>query len=182
TWEAAYRLWSVRSAGRGRHGPRAGGRAGARGSTAPPPRRAATVDLPQVHELAGLDDWEALVRTADANGGPLRTLRQLVERHEDDVPSLCRALRSAHRDRPSDAPLVIGTVHRAKGREWADVELWSDLSRVPDDADALAAAPDPEAARAEANLLYVAVTRATRTLRLGRLRDDLKGLLGLELP
>jgi superfamily I DNA/RNA helicase len=72
---------------------------------------------------------------------------------------------------------VLATVHRAKGREWDRIELGADLPRVPADAAELARAPDPEAARAEANLLYVAATRARRELGLGRVRDDVKELL-----
>lgn len=155
---AAHRLWRDR-------GRRVGTRAVRDPASTLPP------------ELAGLDDWEALVQAAEASGGPLRTLQRLVDEHGDGVPGLCTALERAQRQRERDAPLVLSTVHRAKGREWDRVELWRDLPRVAADAGALAAAPDPDAARAEANLLYVAVTRARRELGVGRLREDVRGLL-----
>jgi superfamily I DNA/RNA helicase len=129
---------------------------------------------PVVH---GFDRWSELARAAEAHGGGLRTLRALVERYGDEVPALTRRLRRAVRDRASDAPITVSTVHRAKGGEWDRVELWRDLPRVPRDPEALAAAPDPESARAEANLLYVAVTRARRELRLHRTGEDVRRLL-----
>jgi hypothetical protein len=155
---AAHRMWRDR-----------GRRVGVRSAC----ERAAVVPP----ELAGLDDWAALVEAAEASGGPLRTLQRLIDEHGDDVPRLCTALERAQREREGDAPLVLSTVHRAKGREWDRVELWRDLPRVPADAGALASAPDPEAARAEVNLLYVAVTRARRELGVGRLREDVRALL-----
>jgi superfamily I DNA/RNA helicase len=127
--------------------------------------------------LHGFDRWSDLARTAEAHGGGLRTLRDLIERYGDGVPELTRRLRGAVRARSHDAPITVSTVHRAKGGEWDRVELWRDLPRVPGDPEALAAAPDPESARAEANLLYVAVTRARRELLLHRTREDVRRLL-----
>jgi hypothetical protein len=161
--DGAYRLWTLRDAP-------ASGRGGVARSD---PKRPADVGA-----LAGVGSWSELCTAAEAHGGALRTLQRLVERHGDGVPALRRGLRRAERRREGEAPVVLSTVHRAKGREWDRVELWSDLPRVPGDAAELARAPDPEAARAEANLLYVAVTRARRELGAGRLRDDLQELLG----
>ncbi len=174
-WERAHRLWRDRDAaagaglGRGSGALRTGSARSATGDGGG--------DLPAAGELAGIDRWDTLVQVAELQGGALATLRRLTERHEEDVPRLCRALRRAERDRESEAPIVVSTIHRAKGREWDDVELWRDLPRVPASAEALIRSPDPESARAETNLLYVAATRARRVLRLGRLRDDLKELL-----
>jgi len=165
--DGAYRLWTRRNA----PGP---GRDGA--------ARIETERPPDAGLLAGVGSWRELCTAAEAHGGPLRTLQRLVERHGDGVPALRRGLRRAERRREEDARVVLSTVHRAKGREWDRVELWSDLSRVPRDSADLARAPDPEAARAEANLLYVAVTRARRRLGVGRLRDDLQELLGAPDP
>lgn len=125
----------------------------------------------------GFDRWSDLARAADAHGGGLRTLRALVERYGDEVPALTERVRRAVRARAADAPITVSTVHRAKGSEWDRVELWRDLPRVPRDPEALAAAPDPETARAEANLLYVAVTRARRDLLLGGTGEDVRRLL-----
>jgi len=132
---------------------------------------------PDATTSTGFASWEELIEAAEMQGGALRTLGRLVEAHGDDVPRLCRSLLNASRPTERDARVVLSTVHRAKGREWDHVELWSDFPRVAVDAGALARAPDPEAARAELNLLYVAVTRARRTLSLARVNDDLRELL-----
>jgi superfamily I DNA/RNA helicase len=158
----AFQLWRARGARNGT----------GRGREASQERRPA-----RRGPLAGLRTWDELCALAEARGGPARTLQRLVERHGDGVPALRRALRRAQRPREADAPVVLSTVHRAKGREWDRVELHADLPRVPADAPELAGAPDPEEARAEANLLYVATTRARRELGVGRVRDDLKELL-----
>lgn len=133
-------------------------------------------------ELAGIRDGPGLARAAEAQGGSLRTLHALVERYGVRTPAVCRALEAAQTRREEEAPLVLSTVHKAKGREWDRVELWSDLPRVPPDRRALASAPDPESARAEANLLYVAVTRARRELGVARTGDDVRELLSAATP
>ncbi|MDZ7799851.1 MAG: 3'-5' exonuclease [Trueperaceae bacterium] len=161
---AAYALW----ADRGRSRPPAGRRNG-RGRAQVP----CGTDGPAHPELAGLNTWDALVEAAERRRGALSMLRTRVEAYGHDTPALCRALERAHLPREADAPVVLSTAHKAKGREWDHVTLWHDFPRVPTDAGALRAAPDREAARSELNLLYVGVTRARRTLDLARLREDL---------
>ncbi|MDZ7706466.1 MAG: AAA family ATPase [Trueperaceae bacterium] len=174
---AAHALW----ARRGVRGAPGGGRGrGGRGGRGAPPARDRTPAQGGPADRApstGFASWDELVEAAEVQGGALRTLRRLVDTHGNDVPGLCSSLLDASRPSERDAPIVLSTVHRAKGREWDHVELWSDLPRVAMDADALARAPDPEAARAELNLLYVAVTRARRRLSLARTNDDLRELL-----
>jgi superfamily I DNA/RNA helicase len=59
-------------------------------------------------------------------------------------------------DQPERAKLVIATTHKAKGLEWSDVTLHRDF-RGPE---------SPRWSQEEANLIYVAGTRAMRTLTL----------------
>ena len=180
----AHALWSRRRGdlgglrGRGHDGRGHGGR-GHGGRRARPDREGTPLHggRPDATTSTGFASWEELIEAAEMQGGALRTLGRLVEAHGDDVPRLCRSLLNASRPTERDARVVLSTVHRAKGREWDHVELWSDFPRVAVDAGALARAPDPEAARAELNLLYVAVTRARRTLSLARVNDDLRELL-----
>lgn len=127
--------------------------------------------------LHGCSSWQQFERAADLQGGTLRTLRNVVERYGDELPARLARARTAIRARPEAAAVTVSTIHRAKGREWDHVELWHDLARIPADPAGLAGAPDPERARAEANLLYVAVTRARRSLWLHRVARDLKAVL-----
>lgn len=178
---SAHALWARTRGGHGGRGAGgAGGRGGGDGCRGTSPARARTRLNDGKSDAAtppGFASWDELVEAAEVQGGALRTLRRLVETHGDQVPSLCSSLLDASRASERDARVILSTVHRAKGREWDHVELWSDLPRVAMDAGALARAPDPEAARAELNLLYVAVTRARRTLSLARANDDLRALL-----
>ena len=175
----AHALWSRARGGRGGLRGRGHGGRGHRGRGARPAREDTPLNggRPDATTWGGFASWDELTEAAEVQGGALRTLGRLVETHGDDVPRLCRSLLDASRPSERDARVVVSTVHRAKGREWDHVELWSDLPRVAVDAGALARAPDPEAARAELNLLYVAVTRARRTLSLARASDDLRELL-----
>lgn len=165
---SAHALWARRARVHAARGPVRG--AGPRASRAVPGDEPSTPSHP---DLAGLNDWEALVRAASRHGGALRMLRTLVEAHGHDTPEVCRTLERAHRPREADAAVVLSTAHKSKGREWHDVALWHDFPRVPTDAAELRSVPDPDAARAELNLLYVALTRARRVLNLAWLRSDL---------
>ncbi len=146
---AAHALWAARHAR-----PRAGG-----------PR------------VAGLATWDDVVRAGEDGDAELRTLRRLVERYGTDTPAVARALANAHTRRERDAATVVATIHRAKGREWDHVALGPDLPRVATSRAAVRRAADPEAARGEANLAYVAVTRARRTLDVRDAREEVRALL-----
>lgn len=127
--------------------------------------------------LHGARSWEELGALAESAAGPVRTLHRIAERYGGQLPRVAAALEAAHRPAEQDAPLCLSTLHKAKGREWPVVELWGDLPRVADSPGRLRAAPDPDAMRAELNLLYVGVTRARRTLYFGRVAEEVRSLL-----
>ncbi|CGU00965.1 helicase-exonuclease AddAB%2C AddA subunit [Salmonella enterica subsp. enterica serovar Typhi] len=58
-----------------------------------------------------------------------------------------------------DAQVTVSTAHRSKGLEWPVVMLSEDYTDIT----------DPLLSQDETNLLYVAVTRARRTLVLNEL-------------
>ena len=95
-------------------------------------------------------DLQVLVRLVDAYGthGLRRTLDR-VRGHERDEDA---------------ADLILSTVHKAKGREWPQIKLGDDFKAPPPKhatpEERLAADWNPE----EANLLYVALTRARDVL------------------
>ena len=140
-------------------------------------RRNDRTDPPAVPNVHGCASWRQLERAAEWHGGTIRTVRTVVERYGEELPDRLARARRALRSRPADAAITVSTIHRSKGREWDHVELWHDLARIPDSPSGLARAPNPERARAEANLLYVAVTRARRSLWLARLSRDLLAVL-----
>ncbi|MCJ1114587.1 ATP-binding domain-containing protein, partial [Escherichia coli] len=66
-----------------------------------------------------------------------------------------------------DADITVSTAHRSKGLEWPVVILDEDFADITDPL-----MPEDER-RDETNLLYVAVTRARKTLVLNRLMRQL---------
>lgn len=100
------------------------------------------------------------------------TLSLLVEVIEKGLAAGLPLLERAHVASESAADLVLSTVHKAKGREWDAVQLHDDFPDLQKMRERHAAAL--RSGRAEAvtsaleewNVLYVAVTRARRTLIL----------------
>lgn len=93
----------------------------------------------------------------DEAGDPeVNALVKVVEAYGAQVPELYAALKAAETSQ-DNAHVTLTTAHKAKGLEWEQVELCDDFVSLPADEDT-----DPE----EFNLLYVAVTRAIRAVRL----------------
>jgi len=120
--------------------------------------------------------WQAFTAAADAEPGARRVARHLAERYGESLPQLAARIAAGHQD-AEDAPVLITTIHRAKGREWDDVILWRDVRDVPTSPGDLARSTDVEEARSEVHLLYVALTRARRRLDLTHLSPTLKRFL-----
>jgi F-box protein, helicase, 18 len=95
----------------------------------------------------------------DAGDAEVKALVRLVEKHTDRIPSLYDDIRRAEVSH-ENADAVLSTAHRSKGLEWDQVYLSDDFIELP---------PDEETeddVDEEINLLYVAVTRAIRAVRL----------------
>jgi hypothetical protein len=104
---------------------------------------------PATGPLAMFADWETVeAHAATEAGRDLQTLVKLLQRRDADT--LLRATERAGRIPAAEADVVLATAHKAKGCEWGSVRLADDFF-APDER------PYP---REEANLLYVAVTRA----------------------
>ncbi len=125
-------------------------------------RRERPTRCPELNEFS---EWDEVREYSKKTvGKDLQVLVRLVE--EFGVPSLLHHLervRGNERDE-STASLILSTGHKAKGREWPQVRLCDDFKApAPDDATETQrreAQWNPE----EANLLYVAVTRARDVL------------------
>jgi len=117
-----------------------------------------------VPDFFGFSDWREVVEFAETQeGAHLLTFVNLVEARGEK--QLMWALNRTVDER--DADLVLSTAHKAKGREWAKVQLMDDflparpVSRRPGTADQKKA--DDEFA-AELRLFYVAMTRAREVI------------------
>lgn len=109
---------------------------------------------PAVHpELACFDTWmDVLTYVAnDELGGDLMALVKLMVNFGPQL------IIDTFSDQPpeEEADVILSTVHKIKGREWAKVQLAGDFTAIPGDPDV-----NPE----ELRLLYVAVTRAQEAL------------------
>ncbi|NBA95826.1 UvrD-helicase domain-containing protein [Pseudomonas sp. R5(2019)] len=78
-----------------------------------------------------------------------------------DLPKRILTLRSRTVDNELDATVTLTTGHKAKGLEWDFVSLYDDFTTDP-----LSPGMDKARRNDELNLLYVAVTRATKILAL----------------
>jgi len=89
----------------------------------------------------------------------------MVQKYGHDVPALVAQVCAAHTREPDQAQVFLSTAHKAKGREFEQVELsdgFIDLNNPRKDERGQPLPFDPQ----EVNLLYVAVTRAQRALQL----------------
>jgi superfamily I DNA/RNA helicase len=89
---------------------------------------------------------------------------KVVERYRDAIPELVQKIRKSQ---DASAQLTITTAHRAKGLEWDHVALCDDFPELMRGDEPAAVSTDPEdyvLAAEEANLYYVAITRARQTL------------------
>lgn len=92
----------------------------------------------------------------DQAGQDLRALVQLVDTHGSDlIRSVVQQLSGENR-----AQVTISTAHKAKGREWSSVKIGRGFQEPSVDAEQV----QRNLPAAEARLIYVAVTRASREL------------------
>ena len=108
---------------------------------------------PDVADLMAFSDYGELLAYVESDeGGDLSTIVRLCEEYgAERLSSKLRALSAVSEE---DATCVFSTMHKAKGREWASVQLASDLR----------AGSGAAVATEEVNVLYVGVTRALRYL------------------
>ena len=109
-------------------------------------------------EFFGFKDWPEVVEFSESEEGEsLKSFVSIVLANGEDT--LIRNLKSVSAEEKG-AGLIVSTGHKAKGREWDSVTLFSDFEprlskEVP---------PKPVLNQEEARLLYVAATRAQKLL------------------
>ncbi|WP_137887728.1 3'-5' exonuclease [Pseudomonas sp. 2FE] len=104
-------------------------------------------------------DFEAYAEAAEeSKDAEMNRMLRILKEH-DDIPKLIAALRRNSTDDSDVADVIVSTCHRAKGLEWDVVVLEEDFPDIFDEEKV-----SPEQRVDELNLLYVAVTRAKKTL------------------
>lgn len=121
-------------------------------------------------ELSVFADWgELMAFTEEPGGGDLKALVQLVNQYKvKGILSACDKLTSETRptwgrgkDTWSPPDVVVSTAHKAKGREWMNVEVADDFKEPEPVNDPVTGEASPGViTRNEAMLNYVTVTRA----------------------
>lgn len=125
-------------------------------------------------DLSFFRSWDHLLATVQrvpALANQYRPYISIVEEFGDQVPSICQRVRSLVAvDDGGGArrwDTTVSTAHRAKGREWRSVRLAADWSWLPLVTD------DGWVNHEEANVAYVAVTRAIEALDPAALEEAL---------
>lgn len=119
-------------------------------------------------ELLLFESWSDLheYATYDPAGHDLQPLVDLVDKHGPDA--ICAAVARLSSEQRAD--VVVSTVHKAKGREWATVRIGGDFTEPKPQGEDKNDTPTPGPIDdAEARLAYVAVTRARHRLDRGSL-------------
>lgn len=109
--------------------------------------------------------WDDLKEAAKEDGGEtMRPFVRLVEQHANQVPYVVKRLRDHCTESETRADVVLSTVHRFKGEEAQRVVLAADYRKFSYDRKETKTGTFDEG---EANIAYVAVTRAREELWMG---------------
>ena len=127
-------------------------------------------------QLAQFASWEEFVDTSELNEDvEMLRLIQMIDVYKEKCLIIADTLSQLHGIKEKDADVTICTAHKAKGLEWSAVKIYSDFSFIDD---LLKRKLDNtgkfyinyneyiryQNIQQEINLLYVAVTRAQKTL------------------
>lgn len=114
--------------------------------------------------------WEALTEASESRqGASYKPFVKIVELHKHSIPALCKSVRERVVD-PAQAKVILSTVHKFKGGERPHVRIANDFNpfcffdyRIKQ----WVWLPE------EANVQYVALTRAMKTLEVRQYADIL---------
>lgn len=126
--------------------------------------------LKSFKEFDRMDDYAGAVDDKE-----LKSLIGLVKRHGSKLPRLVDQIKSGAVDEASAATVLLSTAHKAKGLEFNNVRLTDDYLKLLDDHGRPRKIEFEE--QEEANIVYVALTRAKKALCPF---PDLEGLIAHE--
>jgi len=121
-------------------------------------------------ELSAFESWSEVKRYAEAeeDAASLQRFVRLVDRYSpqgllDMIRDLVPEDAADEETRPE---LVVSTAHKSKGREWDQVQIWSDFPQPKEDTKTGELILPP---KDKLRLAYVTVTRARKRLDIGSL-------------
>lgn len=113
--------------------------------------------IKMMRSWSDLKDYVEMSKDSDAGA-----VYRLIEKHRDDIPNIIATLDREQVHDGHAAPLVLTTAHRSKGLEWPVVRLVNDFFSFKDNGDKWL--PPTRVDPQEANLTYVALTRAMKAI------------------
>ncbi|MCA1217376.1 UvrD-helicase domain-containing protein [Streptomyces sp. 8L] len=121
-------------------------------------------------ELSAFENWNEVKEYAesDEDATALQTFVRLVDRYTPQglINMIRDLVPEEARDEETRPELVVSTAHKSKGREWDQVQVWSDFPQPKEDTktgELILPAQD------KLRLAYVTVTRARKRLDIGSL-------------
>lgn len=112
-----------------------------------------------------MTSWTQLADYVEATGdGEAGPVFRLVEQYGDEIPNIIETLKREQLRDGASAPLVLTTAHRSKGLEYPVVRLINDFFSFKDSADTSKWLHPRRIDPQEANLMYVALTRAMKAV------------------
>jgi len=117
--------------------------------------------------LRRFGSWQEMKDYAEATrDGQLRIMAELVDQYKGDTPHLVEDLERNEVRVQADASLILATAHGVKGLDFDHVQIAPDFEYLAEAEAELAQDPNAQIQEQEINLLYVAFTRARKTLTL----------------
>lgn len=132
-------------------------------------------DVGAVTDLAlrNFNSWAELERYAeDARDPDIKILVNLVNEFQNDTPTLVHDLKTNEARDDKDAELILTSAHKSKGLDWDHVKICDDFKVLLDAEETLAKDANAKINDQEVNLLYVAYTRAKKTVHLNQETKD----------
>lgn len=125
--------------------------------------------------LLGVKDWNEIevMKESDAD---MALLYRQVTKYGSQIPGFCEELENSDQVAESNSDVVLSTVHKAKGREWDNVKMFSDFQKLVHFSE-----KDRryKVNKNEVYTTYVAVTRAKKTLYPNDIIGQCKGWMEL---
>jgi F-box protein, helicase, 18 len=114
--------------------------------------------------LKMMPSWAAFKEYVEATrDGEAGSVYRLVEKYKHDLPVIISELKANEVKEEKNASFVLATAHGSKGREWPTVSLTDDFFSFRNDKDGKKTWMQPDEINPqEANLMYVALTRARK--------------------
>ena len=117
-------------------------------------------------KIRSFKSWDKMIEFKEKFDDPdISFLARIIEKNGDQFSKIISKIENAKYVQEENATVIFSTIHKAKGREWNNVNIGDDFTLFFSD-DGLQELIKEQSE--EFNLLYVAITRAKHTLSLDK--------------